>query len=122
MRCDGRDNMEPTGRKGGTVIGVWILVGAVIVVVVVFGVQNALMRRRGYTIPGKTVVRCSAGHQFTTTWVEGGSLKAVRLGPTTRFQRCPIGNHWAIVHPVKDGDPSQDDQGAPGPADEHHRA
>jgi hypothetical protein len=47
-------------------------------------------------------VRCSKGHLFTTTWIEGGSLQAVRLGPRTRYQRCPIGGHWAIVHPVKD--------------------
>jgi len=62
------------------------------------------MRRKGYSIPGKTVVRCSKGHFFRTIWIEGGSIKAIRLGPTTRFQYCPAGKHWAIVHPVKDQD------------------
>lgn len=44
-------------------------------------------------------VRCSAGHLFTTTWVPLGSLKAVRLG-RRRYQRCPVGRHWAIVRPL----------------------
>ena len=83
----------------------WIVI---IVILVVTGISvvivNAVVRRRGYSIPGKTIVRCSRGHSFSTTWIEGGSLKAVRLGPLTRFQRCPVGRHWAIVHPVKDED------------------
>ncbi len=41
-------------------------------------------------------VRCSAGHLFTTIWVPLGSLKAVRLNGR-RYQRCPVGHHWAIV-------------------------
>lgn len=44
-------------------------------------------------------VRCSAGHLFTTVWVPLGSLKAVRLG-RRRYQRCPVGRHWAIVVPL----------------------
>jgi hypothetical protein len=76
----------------------------VVVLLVVVVALNLVMRRKGYAIPGKTVVRCSKGHLFRTTWIEGGSLKAVRLGPTTRFQHCPPGKHWAIVHPVKDAD------------------
>jgi hypothetical protein len=47
-------------------------------------------------------VRCRAGHLFTTIWIPLGSLKAVRLG-TQRYQRCPVGRHWARVTPV---DPS----------------
>jgi hypothetical protein len=76
-----------------------IIIGVLAIVVVVV---NLAVRRKGYSIPGKTVVRCGKGHLFTTTWIEGGSLKAVRLGPLTRYQRCPVGKHWAIVHPVKD--------------------
>jgi hypothetical protein len=104
------------------VVGLWILVGVAIAVVAVFAVQNALMLRRGYAIPGKTVVRCSASHLFTTTWAEGGSLKAVRLGPTTRYQRCPVGHHWAIVHPVKEEELTEEDRRALGPVDEPDRA
>jgi hypothetical protein len=78
-----------------------VILGVVAVAVVVL---NLVVRQQGYSIPGKTVVRCSKGHLFTTTWIEGGSLKAVRLGPYTRYQYCPAGRHWAIVHPVKDED------------------
>jgi len=82
------------------IIGIVVLVGVAVSVVVV----NVIVRRRGYAIPGKTVVRCARSHLFTTTWVEGGSLRAVRLGPLTRYQRCPVGRHWAVVHPVNDED------------------
>ena len=44
-------------------------------------------------------VRCSAGHLFTTIWIPFGSLKAVRLAGR-RYQRCPVGRHWAIVIPI----------------------
>ena len=65
---------------------------------------NLTMRRKGYSIPGKAVVRCRKGHLFRTTWIEGGSLKAIRLGPLLRYQHCPIGKHWALVRPVKEQD------------------
>lgn len=82
------------------IVAVVILVAVGIVVVV----TNVVARRRGYAIPGTTPVRCAKGHVFRTTWIEGGSLKAVRLGPYTRYQRCPVGRHWAIVHPIKEED------------------
>jgi hypothetical protein len=71
---------------------------------------NLIARRRGYSIPGETVVRCSHGHLFITTWILGGSVKGVRLGPLTRYQRCPVDNHWAIVHAVKDEDLSEEER------------
>jgi hypothetical protein len=82
----------------------WIVIIIFAGIAAVVVLANVVVRRRGYSIPGTTVVRCSKGHLFTTTWVEGGSLKAVRLGLLTRYQRCPVGHHWAIVHPVKDED------------------
>jgi hypothetical protein len=89
----------------------WIAIIIVLIVLAICTViVNVVVRRKGYSIPGKTVVRCSKGHLFTTAWVEGGSLKAVRLGPLTRFQRCPVGNHWAIVHPVKNEDLTDEDR------------
>ena len=89
-----------------------LIVGVAVLAVVGLAVAalNAVMRKRGYAIPGRTAVRCSAGHLFTTTWIEGGSLKAVRLGPVTRYQRCPVGRHWAIVHPVRDEDLTEDER------------
>ncbi len=47
----------------------------------------------------ETVVRCNKGHLFATIWVPLGSFKAVRLGPR-RYQRCPVGRHWAFVRRV----------------------
>jgi hypothetical protein len=77
---------------------------AIVAVVLVIVVLNMVMRKKGYSIPGRTVVRCSKGHLFTTVWIEGGSLKAVRLGPMMRFQHCPVGKHWAVIRPVKDSE------------------
>jgi hypothetical protein len=52
--------------------------------------------------PGNVIVRCGAGHLYSTIWLPLGSLKAVRLGPR-RFQRCPVGHHWSWVRRI---DPS----------------
>lgn len=62
-----------------------------------------IARRLGYKLGGNVVVRCREGHLFTTIWVPGGSLKAVRLG-WVRLQYCPVGKHWTAVTPVKDSD------------------
>lgn len=86
-----------------------ILFLVIVVISIIFLVINIVIRSQGYSIPGKTVVRCSKGHLFTTSWIEGGSIKAVRLGPYTRYQHCPVGKHWSIVHPVKDEDLSAED-------------
>ena len=59
--------------------------------------------RHGYRIGGNVVVRCSKGHLFTTIWLPGASLKSLRLG-SRRFQYCPVGNHWALVHLVRKSD------------------
>jgi hypothetical protein len=46
------------------------------------------------------IVRCRDGHLFTTIWIPAASVKSLRLGPW-RVQRCPVGNHWSLVTPVK---------------------
>ena len=70
--------------------------------IVAFNVVGTIVARaRGYRIGGNTVVRCRRGHLFTTIWIPGASLKSVRLG-WWRIQRCPVGNHWSIVVPVKE--------------------
>ena len=58
---------------------------------------------RGYPIGGRLVVRCREGHLFTTIWIPGASLKALRLG-WWRVQRRPVGQHWSIVTPVREVD------------------
>ncbi len=59
-----------------------------------------LRRRSGSLVGLRTIVRCHRGHLFTTTWIPGASVKALRLGPW-RIQRCPAGKHWSIVTPVR---------------------
>jgi len=49
------------------------------------------------------IVRCSQGHLFATVWIPFASVKSIRLGPW-RYQRCPVGRHWAIVTQVKEAD------------------
>jgi hypothetical protein len=75
-----------------------IVIGTLVVVFIVIALIG---RRKGYSgLGGETIVRCREGHLFTTIWIPGGSLKAVRLG-WARLQRCPIDNHWTLVVPVK---------------------
>jgi len=77
--------------------------GRLAVAVVLLIIGTVLARRLGYKIGGRTVVRCRQGHLFTTIWIPGVSLKAIRLG-WFRLQRCPVGHHWSLVSPVRDAD------------------
>jgi hypothetical protein len=61
--------------------------------------EAIVLKRRGYPLAGEVVVRCRAGHLFTTLWIPGLSVKSLRLGPW-RVQRCPVGRHWSVVTPV----------------------
>ena len=65
----------------------------------VLAVEAAAVKRRSGRLGGNVVVRCRRGHLFTTIWVPGASVKAVRLG-FWRLQRCPVGGHWSVVTPV----------------------
>jgi hypothetical protein len=80
----------------------------VLVVVLALAVGTAVARSRGYGVGGRTVVRCRRGHLFTTWWIPGVSVKAVRLG-WYRFQRCPVGPHWSLVVPVRAADLSPEE-------------
>lgn len=73
------------------------------------GIGSVAARRRGYSLGRNTVVRCRQGHLFTTMWIPGASLKAVRLG-WWRYQRCPVGRHWTLVTPVADAELSAEDR------------
>jgi hypothetical protein len=85
-------------RQGGEVV--MRTVGLVGLVVLALLVAAAWFGRwvagRG---GGEVVARCNQGHLFTTIWLPGVSLKAIRLGPL-RIQRCPVGDHPAIIMPV----------------------
>jgi hypothetical protein len=76
---------------------------ALLLVVVGYAVGTAVALSRGYRFGSNVVVRCRKGHLFTTTWIPGASLKAVRLG-WWRFQKCPVGQHWDLVVPVRESD------------------
>lgn len=73
----------------------------VVILVIVFWMM--ISRQRGYKFGSNQVVRCSQGHMFSTIWVPGVSVKALKLG-STRFQFCPVGKHWTFVKPVRERD------------------
>lgn len=73
---------------------------AAVAVIGAVALETAYMKKRGYAVGLKTVVRCRDGHLFTTIWIPGASLKAVRLG-AMRIQYCPVGHHFTVVRPVK---------------------
>ena len=60
-------------------------------------------RKQGYSFGRSVPVRCRRGHLFTTTWIPGASLKALRLG-LWRARWCPVGRHVDLVRLVKEGD------------------
>ena len=57
-------------------------------------------RAAGYRFGLNTPVRCRAGHVFRTIWLPGVNLKALDL-VVARVQRCPVGDHWSVVTPVR---------------------
>ncbi|WP_194894515.1 hypothetical protein [Catenulispora pinisilvae] len=73
---------------------------AVVGAIGMIALETAYMRKSGYAVGLQTAVRCRAGHLFTTIWIPGASVKAVRLGPV-RLQWCPVGRHFTSVRPVK---------------------
>ncbi len=82
---------------------------SLVISAVVIGGGTLTGRLLGYNLGFNTVVRCRQGHLFTTVWIPGVKLKALDL-VVARFQRCPVGNHWGIVTPVRDADLSDEDR------------
>ena len=70
--------------------------GVAAVVVAGYVAGTIVATRAGYRVGRNSFVRCRAGHLFTTTWIPGGSLKAIRLG-LWRIQWCPVGRHVDLV-------------------------
>jgi hypothetical protein len=68
-----------------------------------YAVGTIVARKRGYSFGRSVPVRCRRGHLFTTTWIPGASLKALRLG-LWRVQWCPVGRHIDLVRLVRDAD------------------
>jgi hypothetical protein len=59
--------------------------------------------RQGYTFGRDVPVRCRRGHLFSTVWIPGASVKALRLG-YWRVQWCPVGRHVDLVRLVRAAD------------------
>ena len=78
-----------------------------VVVIIAYVVGTIVARMLGYRVGRNTIVRCKSGHVFTTIWIPGVSVKALRLG-WWRLQRCPVGNHWTLVSPVRESDLTED--------------
>jgi hypothetical protein len=90
---------------------------ASLAIVVAVGFEAARIWAQAGRLGGKNIiVRCSQGHLFTTIWIPGASVKALRLGGR-RFQRCPIGHHWAMVKPVRESELTEEERRG---AAEHH--
>ena len=89
---------------------------AVRIGVVALLVETAGLWLRTRRIGGNLIVRCRAGHLFTTLWIPAVSVKSLRLG-VWRVQRCPVANHWSLVTPVNERDLSERDRRS---AREHH--
>jgi hypothetical protein len=84
---------------------------AIVIAAAAVLLETGLMRLRGFQVGRNVVVRCRAGHLFTTIWIPGASLKSLRLG-WWRFQRCPVGGHWSLVTPVKQSELSKTEKRA----------
>ena len=89
--------------------------GVAVAAVLTFAEALGLFLRTGRP-GGNIVVRCRADHLFTTLWIPGISVKALRLG-WWRVQRCPVGHHWSLVTPVNASQLSESERRS---ASEHH--
>ena len=78
-------------------------VRSVVVVAVIIVGTMVIGRLAGFKFGRNTVVRCREGHLFTTIWIPGVKIKALDF-LVARFQRCPVGNHWTLVTPVRERD------------------
>ncbi len=89
-----------TSAKGKR--GLAILAG----VIAAYVAGTVIATRQGYSFGKNTLVRCHRGHLFTTVWIPGASVTALRLG-FWRLQWCPVGRHVDLVRPVKGADLTQ---------------
>jgi hypothetical protein len=59
----------------------------------------------------RKIVRCSRGHLYSSIWIWGTSIKAVRWG-RRRWQWCPVGGHFAMTERVDPATLSAEEQSA----------
>jgi hypothetical protein len=72
-------------------------------IVAAYAAGTVIAVRQGYAVGRNVPVRCRQGHLFTTTWIPGATIKALRLG-FWRVQWCPVGRHVGLVRLVKEAD------------------
>ena len=87
--------MTSAKRKRRLVIFTGIAVG--------YAAGTIIAIRQGYRFGKSVTVRCRHGHLFSTVWIPGASVKALRLG-YWRVQWCPVGRHVDLVRLVRDAD------------------
>lgn len=90
--------MASAKRKRNLVVLAVVLTG--------YAVGTVIAVRQGYSFGKNAIVKCRRGHFFSTTFIPGGSLKAIRLG-LWRVQWCPVGRHVDLVRLVKDAELSE---------------
>ena len=78
-------------------------------VVAAYAVGTVIAVRHGYKFGRSVPVRCRDGHLFSTVWIPGVSVKALRFGPW-RVQWCPVGRHVTVVTLLRDADLTQDER------------
>jgi len=91
------ESSAPRGRRRRRLLFVTVLVEVL---------GTVIARRAGYALGLGTLVRCNSRHVFTTIWIPGVSVKALRVG-WWRVQWCPVGRHWTVVRPVREADLSE---------------
>ena len=79
-------------------------------------VGSVIAVRQGYRFGWNVAVRCRRGHLFSTVWIPGASVKALRLG-YWRVQWCPVGRHVGLVRLVREADLTEAERSA---AAAHH--
>ena len=100
--------MSLTKRQRGLAITAVVIAG--------YAVGTWVALNQGYSFGRNVVVRCQQGHLFTTVWIPGVSVKALRLG-LWRVQWCPVGRHVTVVSLVKNADLTDEERES---AAEHH--
>ena len=100
----------PSTRKARKRRRVGLIAGAAVLL------ETAGLWLRTRRIGGNVIVRCRAGHLFTTIWIPAASVKSLRL-VWWRVQRCPVGHHWSLVTPVNETELTEDERRF---AREHH--
>jgi hypothetical protein len=81
----------------------------ILIVACVITGGTLIARRLGYNLGVNTIVRCRQGHLFSTVWIPGVKLKELDL-VVARVQRCPVGQHWSLVVPVRNTDLTEEER------------